>query len=132
MLEILLPKTENVTQFIIYIGSIYHEIIMVGSFFYGWYSFNEFKCTSILCTLRHPYISIDRFAFNYYLHHIQLIVREPDGTSGSILGCKGVIQGYPLSMVVYGIVILCIIKDLQNAVPDIHQPWYVYDSSIGG
>ena len=37
---------------------------------------------------------------------------------------EGVTQGCPLVMIVYGIRILTLIKNLKRAIPDVTQPWY--------
>ena len=41
-------------------------------------------------------------------------------------------QGYPLDMVVYGIVILLLIKLLKVEFPDVIRPWYSDDASALG
>ena len=41
-------------------------------------------------------------------------------------------QGYPLDMVVYGIVILLLIKLLKVEFPDVIRPWYYDDASALG
>ena len=43
------------------------------------------------------------FALNCYKHHTQLVVRTPDVIAQKTLRCKGVTQGDPFTMVVYGL-----------------------------
>ena len=58
-------------------------------------------------------------------------MRALDDTTYSILVCKGVTRGDPLTMVAYGLGVLLLIQDHQEAFPDIHQPWYVDDAANG-
>ena len=53
--------------------------------------------------------------------------------SGHFLHIKeGVTKGYPLSMIAYGIGVLTLIRDLQDAHSRVTQPWYAYDAEAGG
>ena len=61
----------------------------------------------------HSCLSSAIFVFNYYQHHTQFIVRKLYGTDDTILVCKGVDQGDPLTMVVYGMGVILLIEDIQ-------------------
>ena len=45
---------------------------------------------------------------------------------------EGVTQGDPLAMIVYGIGILPLIKNLKWEIPDVTQPWYADDAGALG
>ena len=62
-----------------------------------------------------------------------LVVRDTGYGSGNFLHSKeGVTQGDPLSMIAYGIGILPLIRELQNAHPRVTQSWYDDDAGAGG
>ena len=51
----------------------------------------------------------------------------------SIMHCRdGVIQGYHLTMIAYGIGILPLINNLKRTIPDVKQPWYDDNSGALG
>ena len=50
-----------------------------------------------------------------------LIAGYLDGTVNIIIGCKGMDQGHPLIIVIYELVVLPLIKDLQELFPYVHQ-----------
>ena len=85
----------------------------------------------MLCMVIHLCPSGATFIFNWYQHHTHFIVRAPDGTDYTILGRKFLTQGDTLFMVVYWLVVLAILKDLQEVVPDIHQPLYINNDVDG-
>ena len=99
----------------------------------AWNAFNEENRTAILWYLWHEWISGAQFTFNLYRHWATLVVRDTEEGSGHFLCSKeGVTQGDPLSMIVYGIGILPLIRELQDAHPQVTQPWYADDARAGG
>ena len=73
-----------------------------------------------------------RFAFNYYKHWAQLLLRHPGELSVTILSIEGVIQGDPLSMVLYRITLVPLAEELQAADPGLLSPFYVDDAAFDG
>ena len=57
----------------------------------------------MLWTVWHHWLAGARFAFNFYRHWAQLILRRPGEPPVTIMIREGVTQEYPLSMVLYGI-----------------------------
>ena len=41
-------------------------------------------------------------------------------------------QGYPLAMIAYGIIILPFIKNLKREIPDVAQPWHADNAGALG
>ena len=61
------------------------------------------------------------------------MVRNDDGYDGEWLASKeGVTQGDPLSMILYGIGMLPLTRELKEAVPGCNQPWYADDVGAAG
>ena len=61
------------------------------------------------------------------------MVRNNEDGSGHFLHSKeGVTQGDPLAMITYGIGVLPLIRELQEAHSRVTQLWYVYDTGAGG
>ena len=75
-----------------------------------------------------------QFCFNCYCHSVQLILRGQSSTDPSsvLLLCKGVIQGDPLSMILYRLALVPLAKTLQAAFPHVVQPWYTDDVAMHG
>ena len=65
--------------------------------------FNELSRLAMLWTVRHCWPAGARFAFNCYKNWAQLILHQTGDPPVTILSREGVNQGYPLSMVLYGI-----------------------------
>ena len=87
----------------------------------------------MLWTVRHEWPSGAQFTFNCYRHWATLMVRDTGYGSGHFLHSKeGVTQGDPLAMIEYGIGILPLIRELQNAHPRVTQSWYDDDAGAGG
>ena len=55
-----------------------------------------------------------------------------NGTVNFLHSKEGVTQGYPLAMIVYGIGIFPLIKNLKREIPDVTQPWYADDAGALG
>ena len=74
-----------------------------------------------------------RFAFNSYKHHATLIIRSNNiKDMATIYSCKGVIHGVVLAMLLYGLALIPLIKELKQKYPRLHQPWYADDSAAAG
>ena len=65
--------------------------------------FNELSRLVIMWTVRHSWSAGSRFAFNFYRHWAQLLLRHPGDMLLTILSREGVTQGDPLLVVLYGI-----------------------------
>ena len=65
--------------------------------------FNKLGRLVILWTVQHLCPTGARFAFNCYRHWAKLLLSQPGDLPVTILSREGVTQGYPLSMVLYGI-----------------------------
>ena len=70
----------------------------------AWNDFNEENWTAMLWAVRNKWPSGVQFTFNCYRHWDTLVVRDSEDGSGHLLHSKeGMNQGYPLSMITYGI-----------------------------
>ena len=73
-----------------------------------------------------------QFTLNCFCQWATLVVRDTGDGSGHFLHSKeGVTQGDPLAMIVYGIGVLPLIRELRNAHPRVTQPWYADDAEAG-
>ena len=94
--------------------------------------FNELGRKTMLWTVRHTWAAGFRFAFNCYRHVAQLIVRRAEGPCSVILSEEGITQGDPLSMILYGLALAPLGKEIRDAVPGAMQAWYADDCAMGG
>ena len=69
----------------------------------------------MLWTVRHRCPRLATYAFNVYRHAKRLIVRDPGNDPIIILSEEGVTQGDPLTMVLYGIMLLPLAEILREA-----------------
>ena len=72
--------------------------------------FNELSRLAMLWTVRHLWTTGARFAFNFYRHWTQLLLRQPGEPPVTIMSGEGLTQGDPLSMVMYGITLVTLAK----------------------
>ena len=73
-----------------------------------------------------------QFTFNCYRHWDTLVVCDTeDGSYHFLYRKEGVNQGDPLAMITYGIGVLPLIRELQDAQPRITQTWYAGDVGEG-
>ena len=87
----------------------------------------------MLWAVRHEWPSGAQFTFNCYRHWATLVVRDTGDGSGHFLYIKeGVTQGYPISIIFYGIGVLALIREIRGAHPCVTQPWYAEDVGSGG
>ena len=91
-------------------------------------AFNEMNRTTMLWVVCHEWPSGARFVFNCYRHHTIMVIRRNNGTGVIIHSQDGVTQGDRLSMVVYGIGILPLIRQLKILFPDVTHSWYADDA----
>ena len=82
----------------------------------------------MLWTVVHRWPRASRFAFNYYRHFPQLVIRVPgDRTPKIILSKEEVTQGDPMAMPLYGISVAVLAEQLKREFPSPLQVWYVND-----
>ena len=94
-------------------------------------AFNLAARIPMLWTLRHECASLSYLAFNCYSFCATLKVKTPDGNSYKLLSKEGVTQGCPLSMIIYGITTLPIIRELNHLIKSrsSKQVWYADDAN---
>jgi len=95
-------------------------------------AFNELNRTAMLWTVRHEWPAGARFAFNCYKHWPTLVIRGSNGTGVFLFSKEGSTQGDPLSMIVYGIGTLPLVRQLKQEFPAVEQTWYADDGGAGG
>ena len=86
----------------------------------------------MLWTVRHRWTAGERFNLNFYKHWAQLLLHQPGETQVTILHREGVIQGDPLSMVLYGITLVPLAEELRAADPGLLSPFYADDATFEG
>ena len=94
--------------------------------------FNKLSRLEMMWTVRHRWPAAARFAFNCYKHWAQLLLRHPGEPPVTILSQEGVNQGYPLSVVLYGITLVPLAKELIVADPGILSHFYADDAAFEG
>ena len=72
------------------------------------------------------------FSFNCYNNWEQLILIWPGKEPVVILIREGVTQGEPLSMVLYGITLIPLTKELHASDPALMAPFYTNDAEFDG
>jgi hypothetical protein len=94
-------------------------------------AFNALNRAAALWNARQQWRSCARFLFNTYRSYSLLVIRSSaaPGTGTIMLSREGVTQGDPLSMFMYGIAILPLIRRCKMEEPDSTQVWYADDSS---
>ena len=70
----------------------------------------------MLWTVQHLWPAGARFAFNCYRHWAQLLLRHPGELSVTILSKKGITQGEPISMVLYGITLISLAEEPERRI----------------
>ena len=86
----------------------------------------------MIWTVQHRWPTGARFTFNCYRHWAKLLFRHPGESPVTILSREGVIQGDPLSMVLYGINLAPLTEELRKADPGILSPFYADDAAFDG
>jgi hypothetical protein len=87
---------------------------------------------TMLWVIQHEWPAGARFMFNSYKHWATLVIQSNHGSGILIYSKEGAMQGCPLAMVGYGIMMLPHICKLKTAYPDVEQLWYVDDAGAGG
>ena len=77
--------------------------------------FNELSCLAMLWTVQHRWPAGARFAFNFYRHWAQILLRQPGEPPVTILSRESVTLSDPLSMVLYGITLVPLAEELRAA-----------------
>jgi len=98
----------------------------------AWNGFNELSRKAVLWTVQHCWPHGSQFAFNYYRHAAQLVIRRPGHPCSVILLQEGVTQGDPISMVIYGTTLMPLTEMVQQQLPATLQAWYANESTFGG
>ncbi len=95
--------------------------------------FNEVNRYLMLWTVAHHWTKASRFAFNRYRHQNIVFVRNRPGKPPiMILSREGIAQGSSLSMNLYGVTLLPLLKRMHEAVPDALAPAYADDTATAG
>jgi hypothetical protein len=82
--------------------------------------FNEVNCYLMLWTLAHCWTKASWFAFNCYRHQNIVFVRDwPGKPPITMLSREGFSQGCSLSINLYGVALLHLLKRMHEAVPDV-------------
>ena len=79
---------------------------------------NELNRKSMLWYVRHCWPMGALYAFNCYKYAAQIVVRRPGDEALIILSKKGVTQGCPLAMILYGVALLPLSELLRQKVPE--------------
>jgi hypothetical protein len=95
-------------------------------------AFNKGDQIAMCWTIRHLWPSGARFTFNCYRHWSTLMIPSANGTALFVHSQEGVMQGDPISMVAYGILLLPLIRTLKDEIPEVDQPWYADNAGAGG
>jgi hypothetical protein len=95
--------------------------------------FNEVNRYLMLWTVAHRWTEASWFAFNRYRHQNIVFVRNRPGKPPiMILSREGIAQGCSLSMNLYGVALLPLLKRMHEAVPDALVPTYADDTAAAG
>ena len=79
-----------------------------------------------------PLAGGSRSALNFYRHWGQLLLRQTGEPPVKILSREGVTQGHPLLIVLYGITLIPLAKELRAADPGLLSPFYTDDAAFDG
>ena len=82
--------------------------------------------------VRHRWPAGARFAFICYNHWAQLLLRWQGKDPIVILIMEGFTQGYPLSMILYGITIFPIIEEFRSEYPELLSSFYAVGALFHG
>jgi hypothetical protein len=95
--------------------------------------FNEVNWFLMLWTVAHCWMKASWFAFNRYCHQNIVFVREWPGKPPIMILCReGIAQGCSLSMNLYGVPFLPLLKRMHKAVPDALALAYTDDTAAAG
>ena len=94
--------------------------------------FNELSRKAAFWTVWHEWPEGSRFAFNCYRHAATVVLRRANGEAEFLLSWEGVIQGDPLSMIIYGIALVPLARLCCLSVRDLVHVWYADDAALAG
>ena len=86
----------------------------------------------MLWTVRHRWPVGARFAFNCYRHWAQFLLCQPGEPPVTILSKEGVTQGYLILMVLHGITLAPLYKELRAADLGLLSTFYADDAAFEG
>ena len=92
--------------------------------------FNKMSRLEMLWTVCHCWLAGARSVFNCYSHWAQLLLCHPGEPPVTILILEGLTQGDPLSMVLYGISLVPLVKELKVADLGLLSPFYANDAEF--
>ena len=91
-------------------------------------AFNSVNRVAALWNARVLWPRCSRFLFNTYCEYASLLVQDGNAVNNRLLSKEGVTQGDPLSMMLYAVAVLPLIRSLR-APGKWTQNWYADDSS---
>ena len=91
-------------------------------------AFNSVNRVAALWNARVLWPRCSRFLFNTYRGYASLLVQDGNAVNNRLLSKEGVTQGDPLSMMLYAVAVLPLIRSL-SAPGKWTQNWYADDSS---
>lgn len=95
-------------------------------------AFNLADRSAMLFTVRHLWPKGALFAFNCYKHCSLLIIHNDHGELCFFYSDTGVTQGCPLAMILYGLLLLPLIRKLKQAFPSLIHLWFADDGNAIG
>ena len=90
--------------------------------------FTDINQVGMLWTVQNLWTYGARFVFNCYRHWSLIVLRNRNTTESILHSREGMTQGDRLTMIVYRIGILPLIKNLKREIPDVTQTWYADDA----
>jgi len=95
-------------------------------------AFNELRRVMMIWIVRHEWAIGFHFVFNCYRHWARLVVHSSSGSPHALYSMEGVTQGDPLSMILYGLAVLPLIRGLKLKFPDLTHVWFADDGNAAG
>jgi hypothetical protein len=86
----------------------------------------------MLWIARHEWPTAFHFVFNCYPHYALLVVHSSSEKRFFLYSKVGVTQGDPLSMVLYGLSTLPLIRELKVVYSELFHVWFADDGNAGG
>ena len=86
----------------------------------------------MLWTVQHHWLARVRFALNCYKHWVQLLLHQPGEPPVTVLIYEEVTQGEPILMVLYGITLVSLAKDLMAADFGLLSLFYANNAAFDG
>ena len=95
-------------------------------------AFNELRRVLMIWVVRHEWAMGFHFVFNCYRHWARLVVHSSSGTLFVLYSMEGVTQGDPLAMILYGLTVVPLIRDLKKQFPELTHIWFADDGNAIG